>query len=197
MPGPTDLPAAEIPDPPVSPSPAARAYRLMTAAEDVRREGGAGGDAWREAVRAWEEAGDAWPLAYARYRFGEALCGEGLRDEAAEPLRAAVRTAEQLGARPLLEDALALARRARLSLDEDASPGPAAEALPFALTYREREVLALVAAGRSNGQIASALFISPKTASVHVSNILAKLGVTGRIEAAAVAHRLGLLAPEA
>jgi DNA-binding NarL/FixJ family response regulator len=63
----------------------------------------------------------------------------------------------------------------------------------FGLTEREREVLSLVAAGRSNGQIASALFISPKTASVHVSNILAKLGVSGRVEAAGVAHRLGLV----
>jgi DNA-binding NarL/FixJ family response regulator len=53
-------------------------------------------------------------------------------------------------------------------------------------------VLALVAAGRSNRQIAQALFISPKTASVHVSNILAKLDVATRVEAAAVAHRLGL-----
>jgi DNA-binding CsgD family transcriptional regulator len=53
-------------------------------------------------------------------------------------------------------------------------------------------VLALVAAGRSNRQIAQALFISPRTASVHVSNILAKLGVAGRVEAAAIAHRLGL-----
>jgi DNA-binding CsgD family transcriptional regulator len=57
---------------------------------------------------------------------------------------------------------------------------------------REAEVLALVAAGRSNRQIAQQLFISPKTASVHVSNILAKLGVAGRVEAAAIAHRLGL-----
>ena len=61
------------------------------------------------------------------------------------------------------------------------------------MTDREREVLGLVAAGRSNGQIATALFISPKTASVHVSNILAKLGVGGRVEAAGVAHRLGLV----
>ena len=60
----------------------------------------------------------------------------------------------------------------------------------------EREVLALVAAGRSNGQIAASLFISPKTASVHVSNILAKLGVSGRVEAAGVAHRLGLTGSE-
>jgi DNA-binding NarL/FixJ family response regulator len=62
------------------------------------------------------------------------------------------------------------------------------------LTDREREVLALVAEGHSNGQIAGALFISPKTASVHVSNILAKLNATSRTEAATIAHRLGLLA---
>ena len=68
-------------------------------------------------------------------------------------------------------------------------PGPAAQ---LGLTPREAEVLALVAAGRSNRQIAQALFISPKTVGVHVSNILAKLGVAGRVEAAAIAHRLGL-----
>jgi DNA-binding CsgD family transcriptional regulator len=62
----------------------------------------------------------------------------------------------------------------------------------FGLTEREREILVLLAAGRSNPQIAGALFISPKTASVHVSNILAKLGVASRVEAAAVAHRLGV-----
>ena len=64
---------------------------------------------------------------------------------------------------------------------------------PFGLTPRELEVLRLVAAGRSNQQIAGELFISPKTASVHVSNILGKLGVTSRVEAAATAHRLHLL----
>jgi DNA-binding CsgD family transcriptional regulator len=68
-------------------------------------------------------------------------------------------------------------------------PSPAQQ---LGLTPREAEVLALVAAGHSNRQIAQALFISPKTAAVHVSNILAKLGVAGRVEAAAVAHRLGL-----
>ena len=62
----------------------------------------------------------------------------------------------------------------------------------FGLTQREREVLDLLADGRSNPQIAEALFISRKTASVHVSNILGKLGVASRGEAAAVAHRLGL-----
>ena len=70
---------------------------------------------------------------------------------------------------------------------------PADELARFGLTEREREVLLLVAAGRSNPEIAQALFISAKTASVHVSNILAKLGVSGRVEAAAVAHRLGVV----
>jgi len=97
---------------------------------------------------------------------------------------------------PIADEAAALARRTRLDL-----AGPAAEPVSppaedplarFGLTEREREILTLLAAGRSNPQIAKALFISPKTASVHVSNILAKLGVGGRVEAAAVVHRLGV-----
>jgi DNA-binding CsgD family transcriptional regulator len=79
-----------------------------------------------------------------------------------------------------------------------AAPIPAADPLArFGLTAREREVLSLLAAGRSNPEIGQALFISTKTASVHVSNILAKLGVNGRVEAAAVAHRLGVYGPAA
>ena len=70
---------------------------------------------------------------------------------------------------------------------------PTDELARFGLTDREREVLLLLADGRSNPEIAQALFISPKTASVHVSNILAKLGVGGRVEAAAVVHRLGVI----
>jgi DNA-binding CsgD family transcriptional regulator/tetratricopeptide (TPR) repeat protein len=176
-------------------APGAIAYHVMTEAEGRRRDGDPAVDAWQAAVAAWENAGDAWPLAYARFRLGEALCAEGRREEATAPLRASAATATRLGARPLLDDVEALARRARITLDE-AAPEPSAvpPEVPFGLTEREREVLDLVAAGRSNGQIAAALFISPKTASVHVSNILAKLGVSGRVEAAAVAHRLGLTA---
>jgi DNA-binding NarL/FixJ family response regulator len=70
--------------------------------------------------------------------------------------------------------------------------GPPTPAARLGLTAREVEVLALVAAGRGDRQIAQALFISPKTVGVHVSNILAKLGVADRIEAATIAHRLGL-----
>jgi DNA-binding CsgD family transcriptional regulator len=194
---PTPLLAGLTGDLPADVSPAGHAYRLLSEAERRRRDDEAAVSAWREAVAAWEAAEDVWPLAYARYRLGEALCADGAREQAALPLRAAARTADELGAAPLLADVVALARRARVALGDTAPAEPEPQdTTPFGLTDREREVLALVAAGRSNGQIAAELFISPKTASVHVSNILAKLGVTGRVEAAGVAHRLGLLAPE-
>jgi DNA-binding NarL/FixJ family response regulator len=101
----------------------------------------------------------------------------------------AIALADGLGAAPIAEEARALARRARLVAG---APEPAAAENPFGLTERELEVLRLVADGRSNGQIAETLFISRKTASVHVSNILGKLSVASRGEAAALAHRHGL-----
>jgi DNA-binding NarL/FixJ family response regulator len=191
------LAGAARPGGPTELSPVVQAYRAMTAAEQLRRDGEPAAGAWQDVVAAWERTDDAWPTAYARYRLGEALCAEGRRDEAADPLRLAATSAEVLGAVPLRDDVVALARRARVPLERDAPSGPAPDepVAPFALTEREREVLALVAAGHSNGQIAAALFISPKTASVHVSNILAKLGVSGRVAAAGVAHRLGLVQP--
>ena len=93
-----------------------------------------------------------------------------------------------------------MARRARIRLTgDDASEGPGDRAGAgdgeLGLTERELEVLRLVAAGRSNREIAAELFISPKTASVHVSNILGKLGVASRGEAAATAHTLRLFDP--
>ena len=87
-----------------------------------------------------------------------------------------------------------LARRGRLDLAaQDAPEAPTAERDPFGLTPREREVLGLLSEGRTNRQIADHLFISESTAGVHVSNILGKLGVANRGEAAATAHRLHLL----
>jgi DNA-binding CsgD family transcriptional regulator len=91
-----------------------------------------------------------------------------------------------MGARPLLDAVGALARRGRLE--------GAVRTGDDLLTDREAEVLALVAQGLTNRQIGERLFISGKTVSVHVSNLLAKLGVAGRAEAVAVAHRRGLLA---
>jgi DNA-binding CsgD family transcriptional regulator len=162
--------------------------------------------AWRAAVAAWERAGEPYLLAYALLRLAEAHLAGGGRQAAADPVRQAHAIAAQIGAAPIAAEAAALARRARLSLDRAPAPGqapppaatapagapPADELARFGLTEREREVLLLLAAGRSNPEIARALFISAKTASVHVSNILAKLGVSGRVEAAAVAHRLGV-----
>ena len=98
-----------------------------------------------------------------------------------------------LGARPLREAIESLAKRGRIDLATTPAAGTAAPADPFGLTKREREVLALVALGRTNRQIADELFISENTAGVHVSNILGKLGVASRTEAAAVAVRLDVI----
>jgi DNA-binding CsgD family transcriptional regulator len=111
-------------------------------------------------------------------------------------IRAAHETSVALGATPLRREIELLAQRGRLRLHEPANETakrkPSSPAASLGLTHREAEVLALVAQGRTNRQIGQALFITPKTAGVHVSRILAKLGVAGRGEAAAVAHRLGL-----
>ena len=121
----------------------------------------------------------------------------GDRAAAAVPLRAAAAVAAETGAALIGADVAALARRARIDLSEPApdAVAPAPDDSPAArlgLTPRELEVLLLVAEGRTNRVIGETLFMSEKTASVHVSRILAKLGVGGRVEAAAVAHRLGL-----
>jgi DNA-binding CsgD family transcriptional regulator len=176
--------------------PQAQAYRALAAAERGRLDGTANAATWEAAVAAWRTADEAYPLAYALLRLAEARLDAGDRESATEALREAAAIAARLGAAPLTADAAALARRARLQLDDGAPEAPAAEVDElgrFGLTEREREVLLLVADGRSNSQIAGELYISPKTASVHVSNILTKLGVTSRVEAAAVAHRLGAL----
>ena len=196
---------------------AQQAYRLTFAAEAARvaralaatgpgepPEPGELRTAWDKAVQAWEAAGEPYPLAMALLRAAEAALGAGDREGGATRLRRAAELAQRLGAGPLSEDIALLARRARITLgrpgeaaDGQATPrragqAQAAEPERLGLTARELEVLRLVSAGRSNREIADELFISVKTASVHVSNILAKLGVTGRGEAAATAHRLRL-----
>jgi DNA-binding CsgD family transcriptional regulator/tetratricopeptide (TPR) repeat protein len=118
------------------------------------------------------------------------LVAERERVEAKEVLATASEAALALGSTLLADRISALAQRAGFVVAPPTKESPVA-----GLTPRELEVLQLVAAGRSNGEIGTALFISTKTASVHVSNILAKLGVNGRGEAAALAHRLGLTAP--
>jgi DNA-binding CsgD family transcriptional regulator len=154
--------------------------------------------------------------AYSRFRAAEASLIAGDRPAAEASLDAAQARATALGAAPLLALIDGLARRARLprkaavaepapadagaetpSADAvTAAPEGAAAFAALGLSAREAEVLALVAAGRTNGQIAQELFISPKTASVHVTHILDKLGVSSRIEAAMLAARAGLVAPD-
>lgn len=150
----------------------------------------AGDDAalWRAAIGAADDAeGPVHLRAYTRYRAGAALVGAGDRTEAAGLLRDAVDLADQMGAGLIQQWSRDLARRAGIRLFDEA-PADTSRGL----TPREREVLRLVADGRSNREIGDELFISIKTASVHVSNILTKLGVSSRVEAAAVAHREGL-----
>jgi DNA-binding CsgD family transcriptional regulator len=170
--------------------PEALAWLARAEAEWTRVEGRSDPDRWSAAADAFGY-GYLYEEARCRWRLAEALLVEGSRDQAAEPARAAHELAGRLGAAPLLAALEALARRGRLDLGVEGPPNPDVPGL----TPRELEVLRLVAAGRSNGQIAEALFISRKTASVHVSNILAKLGVHTRTEAAAAAHRLGLDGP--
>jgi DNA-binding CsgD family transcriptional regulator/tetratricopeptide (TPR) repeat protein len=182
------------------PNAASRGYQALVTAELVRATGQDDVTIWSAAAGAWQEAAEPYPLAYTWLRLAEAAAAAGDRQAAGQAVRDAYALARRVGAAPIADEAAALARRTRLSLDEPAAEtatktGTAAPEDPlarFGLTEREQEILVLLAGGRSNPQIAESLFISPKTASVHVSNILAKLGVDSRVEAAAVAHRLGV-----
>jgi DNA-binding NarL/FixJ family response regulator len=144
-----------------------------------------------------------YPAAQARARAGEAvLLARGPRDDAAALLREAHAAAAALGAVPLRTSVEAIASRSRILLEVPATAAaavvdaadlplePANPAKILGLSAREWEVLELVAAGRSNAEIAETLFISPKTASVHVTHILDKLGVNNRVEAATIAVRV-------
>ena len=157
-------------------------------------------DRWARLAAVWDGLGCRFLAAAATYRHADALLragggrAAGERQRATRLLSGALHIASDLAAEPLRRDIEDLARRARLRLD-DAADGPPApvEPPPFGLTSREIQVLGLVNDGRSNGEIGAALFISTKTASVHVSNILRKLGAANRIEAAAIARRQHLL----
>jgi ATP/maltotriose-dependent transcriptional regulator MalT len=169
----------------------------MIDAEERRLEETPQVDAWRVAVERLIADGRPYPLAYARWRLAEALLVDGDRAAATDELRAAHAATLALGAEPMCRSIESLAARARIELAPDADRAvPASPQTtpddPFGLTRREREVLALVSTGRTNRQIADELFISESTAGVHVSNILGKLGVATRTEAASVAVRLKL-----
>src|SRR5579862_4969691 len=169
--------------------PEGRGWLARAEAEYRRLSGDNDPQAWQAVLDAFGPA-YAYEIARTRWRLAEALAEAGRRDEATEQWRQAAQTADRLGARPLRRALDDLARRARIgTVPDDHAEG----AVLASLTSREREVLRLIAAGRSNREIAAVLYIAPKTASVHVSNILGKLGAASRTEAAAIAHREGLI----
>ena len=185
-----------------------RAWAMLAGLEAAALRGDATPARWDEAVAAWERVGDPYRAAEVRLRRAEAaLRAGGLRADVGDDVRAVYVRATELGARPLRDAAAVIARRARIDL----SPGAAARtpagraergtpvkaargARGALLSAREIEVLGLVADGRSNGEIAERLYISRKTAAVHVTHILDKLGASNRVEAAMTAARLGFIA---
>ena len=173
------------------------AAQLATAeAEYARATGDEAAGLWHAAAERWERVSRPYQAAYSRWREAEALMASRDREGATRAASAALAAARRLGSAWLAEEVESLAARARLHLGEDLAPTTAAPSDepddPFGLTPRERDVLVLVAAGATNREIGERLHMAEKTASVHVSRILAKLNVRSRTEAAGVAHRQGL-----
>ena len=172
-------------------TPDAAAWLAVAEAEHARFRRRASPDRWPAAVAAWDRLGRPHPAAYCRWRWAEALQATGRAGwETTRVAREALRIADRLGAAPLRRELELFAQRCRVDLvgpPPPASPDPAAR---LGLTAREAEVLRLLTRGYTNREIAGELGISPKTASVHVTHIMRKLGVTRRADAAAVAHRL-------
>ncbi len=167
-------------------------------AERGRSDGSASSDTWAEVARVWESTGQPFRTAYAQWREAEAaVLAKQPGGATTTSVRRAYDAATALGAEALRRELEQLAQWARVDIrrpvsevtDPQDQPG---EGAPQGLTPRELEVLAGLVAGRTNGEIAESLFISVKTASVHVSNILRKLHVTNREEAARVAYRSGI-----
>ena len=169
------------------------AERATWDAERTRLAGPSDPEAWAAAATAWQDLSCPHRAAYACWRQAQAQLDAGRPTAAAAAaLHAAAGAA--VGHAPLLAAIRALADRARIPLQPPAAkPAPAPAPAPYGLTGRELAVLRLLAAGHTNAQIGAELYISPKTAGVHVSNILRKLGVSGRVQAASLAERAGLL----
>jgi DNA-binding CsgD family transcriptional regulator len=177
------------------------ALAAMIEAEHARAVGDDHPALWDAAARAWDDWPTPFQAAYARWRQAEAALARRDRAQAERALLAAYGAAADLGAHVLLSELEPLARRARITLPTGEPEAQADEAAAgeepragedLGLTARELEVLEHVANGETNREIAEALFISVRTAGVHVSHILGKLGASNRAEAAAIAHRLGI-----
>jgi len=175
-----------------------RAMAALCRAEVARFDEHDDPTAWRAIAVAFDALGRPYPAAYARFRAASATLGtRGSRRDAAAALTAARTTASRLGAAPLLGTIDRLARQARLDVTDEPTMSrmtdePLDPMTGYGLTDREVEVLRLIAAGWSNQEIADALFISRKTASVHASHIFDKLGAVNRVDAAAIARRVGI-----
>ncbi|HEU4330147.1 MAG TPA: AAA family ATPase [Lapillicoccus sp.] len=165
----------------------AELLRMRWLADTDRPDGDELVEAWRSTVATFEEMGHAFETARSQARLAAALHAAGSVTEARRLVTTARETARRLGAEPLLAELRTVAGRSADGRREEHT------AASVALTAREQEILGLVAQGRTNGEIGRQLFISTKTVSVHVSNILAKLGAAGRTEAAAIARREGVL----
>ena len=181
----------------VSGLPVEAAWLSTARADAARAAGEPAAELWAESAEAWARVERPYRVGIARSREAEAHVAADDRTAAAHAAGEALEIARRLGAGWLAGEAEGLIARARLRLDEDGNGDapveePAEAEDPFGLTPRERQVLALVARGATNRQIGAQLFMAEKTASVHVSRILAKLDVRSRTQAAAVAHRLGL-----
>jgi DNA-binding CsgD family transcriptional regulator len=180
------------------PTPEQLLYKDLAYAHAHRLRGNAEPTRWAAVADKCAEIGFRFYAAVARLHYATALlAGPSGRSPAAhraaqQELQTAADIASELRATPLQQTIGELARRARLPVSNLSAPATDEVIIDtdrFGLTPREQLVLTLVAQGRTNGEIANELYISTKTASVHVSNILRKLGVTNRVEAAAVAER--------
>jgi ATP/maltotriose-dependent transcriptional regulator MalT len=182
-----------------APGPEPAAFDALGAAELARADGQPDPAAWDVAAERFGALKEPFERGYARWRQAEALVVAGAeRAVAADALREAAEIAATLGAPLLAGEVEGLAKRARLTLDATTTEAPEDDGVDrLGLTDRELTVLELLAEGHTNREIGETLFISEKTASVHVSRILAKLGVRSRVEAATAAHRLGLTAASA
>jgi DNA-binding CsgD family transcriptional regulator len=171
--------------------PEGRAWLARANAEESRLTGAGDPALWEAAVEAFD-FGFVYEQAVCRWRYAEALLGAERRDEAVDQLKLADEVASRLGAQPLASAVAQTAKRARITLRADA-PAPREHVDLF--TPRERDVLRLVALGRTNREVGEELYISEKTVSVHLSRIMAKLGASRRAEAVAIAYDRGLLEP--